>query len=742
MTSVLAPQGIGLWGQNLRFTGAVGVAPAIPSTAYNQNSIGQRGGTVVTPIANVTGSTPSNSSRDPFNKQAATLIIRDEPKPRTLRDGFSGGEASFERGGIVTPIARTTLTEPEIKARLGAEGKSTRPASATPISLNDAIAMLRTAEETWPSEGDPDRNPDEAKALDAGYIELVSDAKRLKIIKGASMRRPITDEEQTIVTQIASKYASALGEQSGEVVGAEAAAAAEDARPAVEAASLAAATERAGRQFDAAEDNLAQLNGAMVDAHDHVEDLARVARTVDEDYRKILNRRTRSQAEGGSISKYMNLSTVVNRLDRKRQEVGDALTTADEQLRDIGRERELAYLARNELGDQVDVLAGARVEPSRLAQMRDESNARFAPHDRERRRQADMMRSVMDPQFDASRIQAGNIANAVRGDMGAIARDQMDQAGNLANAVRGDMGNIARAQLGRLDALSGSIEGGFTRVNDSVYREALSTRGLVDSSARVTAESINEQRMAIQDEIANLNDMLVATVEDQGRKGRKVTSSEAAAISNRINNLTKLEADARSRLIEISGSVASSRHAIEGSLSAADGRMFAMNKRAIQAATLAEKRAAEAEARSFAQTSSLRAYQDIMADATDEQLRGLSEQLIGMDTRQAAMEGRMATRYLDEQKIMREELISPMTQMGSRIGAMGDDVAAIRGGVESVVTGISGVPLRMVYTESGRSSGSAGPTLAAGLRASNTFRAPTSGERENMTAAERRALGI
>ena len=407
MTSVLAPQGVGLWGQNLRFTGAVGVAPAIPSDAYNRNSIGQRGGSVVTPVADVVGAGPSSSSRDPFNKQAATLIIRDEPKPRTLRDGFSGGEASFERGGIVTPIARTTLTEPEIKARLGSEGKSSRPASATPISLNDAIAMLRTAEETWPDTSTAN-DDDEEHAINTGYTELVSDAKRLKIIKGASMRRPITDEEQAVVTQIASKYASALGDLSSDAVGVEAAAAAEDARPANQAASLAAAAEQVNKSITAAEADITKGENDLRIEAARVDGIEGDMRTLMTTYDRLAYNRRNARA-AGHLQLANNITNKLDKLDIQ----GDMLNA--ERNASIARQGSLdnliynTVLAHNALNQQADDLITTRVEPSRSSQMRAESTARFAPHDREREQQAATMRGVMDPQFLRSRAQAERI---------------------------------------------------------------------------------------------------------------------------------------------------------------------------------------------------------------------------------------------------------------------------------------------------------------------------------------------
>ena len=97
----------------------------------------------------------------------------------------------------------------------------------------------------------------------------------------------------------------------------------------------------------------------------------------------------------------------------------------------------------------------------------------------------------------------------------------------------------------------------------------------------------------------------------------------------------------------------------------------------------------------------------------------------------AAMEGRMATRYNTQEEKTRVVLDEGFNQMGSRLGAFG-------GSLENVATGVTGIPLRMVFTDNGRSSAAAGPSIAAGLRDSGSFRSPTAAERETPTAAERR----
>ena len=632
MTSILAPQGVGLWGQNLRFTGAVGVAPAIPSDAYNRNSIGQRGGSVVTPIADVVGAGPSSSSRDPFNKQAATLIIRDEPKPRTLRDGFSGGEASFERGGIVTPIARTTLTEPEIKARLGSEGKSTRPASATPISLNDAIAMLRTAEETWPAsvDGEPE--------IDDGYKELVSDAKRLKIIKGASMRRPITDEEQTAVTQIASKYASALGELSSDAVGVEAAAAAEDARPANELASARAAAEDMNNKIDLAQKDVDILDNKLRVVNDQYEVAAAQRRRADNEIHDLRAAFVRAR---GNPRRLRLIENRFNEVQRMVPGLNATLEAADLQFNDLNRARVDTMRAADGLNDRFDELITFRPEPSRTGEMRAESTARFAPHDRERARQAATMRGVMAPQFEESRRHAAdlNTINRMQAiQIGTDAHDQRAAALQQAEAMK-DNAVKQRADIAN-------------RIIDFVGSSAEETRQLLDdgilSAREDIAEGMDLARSNQGDIIFELNENY-----EMGRKRDKAAAEREDAAVTRGNEV-------------------------------------------------------------------------------------------------AAMEGRMATRYAQEQKTMREELIEPYTQMGSRLGAIekSTDVNArsglqtmkLVGSMASSLLSTAASPVTVTIQEGppGQRGASAKPRLIGEWTAASVTDAPTTTTIHTPTLADGR----
>ena len=651
MTSVLAPQGVGLWGQNLRFTGAVGVAPAIPSDAYNRNSIGQRGGSVVTPVADVVGAGPSSSSRDPFNKQAATLIIRDEPKPRTLRDGFSGGEASFERGGIVTPIARTTLTEPEIKARLGSEGKSTRPASATPISLNDAIAMLRTAEETWPAsvDGEPE--------IDDGYKELVSDAKRLKIIKGASMRRPITDEEQTAVTQIASKYASALGELSSDAVGVEAAAAAEDARPANQAASLAAAADRVNNDIDRAQ------NDIIRDAADTRSEAARLDQ-MDIKLNKLRNAyqiigyERNAAVVADEPDRVKDLDTVLNGIRTRAGELLGKRALTAERLNELDRDINTTNLALNELDEQKGELEGLRVEPSRSSQMRAESTSRFAPHDRERARQAATMRGVMAPQFEESRRQAA--------DLNTINRMQA-----------ADLNTINRMQAERIG----------TDAHDQRAAASLQAKNIGDAAYGQRATAIR-----------NVDKNSLATLRQYARIGAKA-GKQRADIADRLIEFVSSSAEETQQLLD--DGIISAREDIAEALTNQGDILFELDEN----------------------------YK--MGRKRDKAAAVREDAAVTRGNEVAAMEGRMATRYNTQEEKTRVVLDEGFNQMGSRLGAFG-------GSLENVATGVTGIPLRMVFTDNGRSSAAAGPSIAAGLRDSGSFRSPTAAERETPTAAERR----
>jgi hypothetical protein len=198
MTSVLAPQGVGLWGQNLHDMSATGSYARLPPDAYNKNSIGQRGGDVRVPLAQV-GPSAGTRPGDPMGKQAAALIVSMSPYPlRTLRDGLIGG--GRDASAIRVPLARVTPTEAEIATRIAQEAKSEAPSSAMPVTLNQAIELLKAAEEGW--SGDP--------ATDAGYAELVADARRLKDIRAVAKRRPIRDDEQTLINSLADKYSGAI----------------------------------------------------------------------------------------------------------------------------------------------------------------------------------------------------------------------------------------------------------------------------------------------------------------------------------------------------------------------------------------------------------------------------------------------------------------------------------------------------------------------------------------------------
>lgn len=545
MTSVLAPQGVGLWGQNLRFTGAVGVAPTIPSDAYNRNSIGQRGGTVITPVADVVGVTGvarSNASSDPFNKQAAALIIRDEPKPRTLRDGFVGGEASFERGGIVTPIARVALTKDEVTARLASEGKSERPVSAKPISLDEAIAMLKAAEETWPGEGDPE--------LDQGYIELVSDAKRLKIIKGATMRRPITDEEQGIVNQIANKYASALGGEASEVVAAERAVAAEEARPANEAASALRAAELANQDSALAQNDVEVLEGKLREVNDQLGAAAVQRRRAG---KAIENLRVQFRLARDNPRRRARIEARFNDIHRMIPDLDATLAAVDRQYNDLNRVREDTVRAAEGFNDRFDELIAFRAEPSRAGEMRLEMTGRFAPHDRERNKQAATMREALQPGLSAAAKQADAIADEAR-DQRLIAmglqREAMGQAADIAAAQQGltlaGQQEARKASRSQVEAIEGASE--LAR-QASVSQKAASlandiARSDIDSAVREgrQATRLAQESKVIQEEIlarlAPITSRLGAMESDIADTRRGVGTMATSLVSTKENPVT------------------------------------------------------------------------------------------------------------------------------------------------------------------------------------------------------------
>ena len=195
MTSVLAPRGIGLWGQPLNDMSATGSYARLPPDAYNKNSIGQRGGSVRVPLAQV-GPSAGTRPGDPMGKQAAALIVSMSPYPlRTLRDGLIGG--GRDASAIRVPLAHVTPTEAEVATRITQEAKSETPSSAMPVTLNQAIELLKAAEEGW-------------QGNDVDYEALLADAQRLKAIRAVAKRRPIRDDEQALINSLADKYSGAI----------------------------------------------------------------------------------------------------------------------------------------------------------------------------------------------------------------------------------------------------------------------------------------------------------------------------------------------------------------------------------------------------------------------------------------------------------------------------------------------------------------------------------------------------
>jgi hypothetical protein len=131
-----------------------------------------------------------------MGKQAAAHIIHTSPYPlRTLRDGLLNG--GRDASAIRVPLAHVIPTKAEIAKRITQEAKSETPSSAMPVTLNQAIELLKAAEEGW-------------QGGDDEYAELVADAQRLKAIRAVAKRRPIRDDEQALINELADKYSGAI----------------------------------------------------------------------------------------------------------------------------------------------------------------------------------------------------------------------------------------------------------------------------------------------------------------------------------------------------------------------------------------------------------------------------------------------------------------------------------------------------------------------------------------------------
>jgi len=172
MTSILAPSGVGIWGQ--------------PRPGRGQDAVA-----VIQTFA-------GGGQRDGFRSPVQ---------------------------GIRAPAAQVGLSKQDIADHISAEGKSEPIASAQPIDIDTAIQMLKTAEESWP----------EGKVGEDSYNELVADATVLKKIKAAATRRPLTPDEIELVQEIGRKYLEILEEQASGAVADARGIVVEEARPGLEA---------------------------------------------------------------------------------------------------------------------------------------------------------------------------------------------------------------------------------------------------------------------------------------------------------------------------------------------------------------------------------------------------------------------------------------------------------------------------------------------------------------------------
>jgi hypothetical protein len=143
---------------------------------------------------------------DPTQKQAAQerIIRPDDDDPGLQGSGRNFGRNADPSDAIRVSIPRTTISSAEIADRMATEGRVERPVTAAPVSVDDAITVLKAAEAGWPA-GD-----------DAGYAALLADAHRLKLVQAALLRRPMTAEDQGVITAIAQKYGQYVNDAAAE----------------------------------------------------------------------------------------------------------------------------------------------------------------------------------------------------------------------------------------------------------------------------------------------------------------------------------------------------------------------------------------------------------------------------------------------------------------------------------------------------------------------------------------------
>jgi hypothetical protein len=188
----LAPRGVGVWGAGLLGNGAVELLPDPEPAKYGHEAIA-RGGSVRVPAARVVpGRGPAVSPTNPGLQGARVIEIHHAGTLQPDRLGFGRS-----RGGIQVPVAQVAVNPEALAARFALEGTMDRPASAIPITVDQAVEVLKAAESGF-------------RGTDAEYADLVADAQRLKLLRAATARRPLSGDERAVMEAIANKYGAAL----------------------------------------------------------------------------------------------------------------------------------------------------------------------------------------------------------------------------------------------------------------------------------------------------------------------------------------------------------------------------------------------------------------------------------------------------------------------------------------------------------------------------------------------------
>jgi hypothetical protein len=474
MTAVLAPPGVGVWGQPLRpnyfKTTTIFRGADAPKT---------RGGTAHVPMAVAGFQASAGSVSDPMGKRAAIAITADRGPYKTLRDALHNRDASRD---IHTPVADAYMSKEQRAQRIVDEGTTESAAFRTPITVAQAVAILKAAEETFASLDDVKASPAEIKANDDSYNVLVADAKKLRLIQGATLRRPINSDEQEFITELAGRYSSVMAREATAGIDAARAALVEDSRPATEEANRARRIAASTASIASLDAHTAKAAEMRDDAKDNVDVLllqrANIVRASRRE-RAITIRVGPSPDEKRAAAD--RLAILQTNLDSTDREIANNRSTESMLTSQLGSLNQ----ARNASYDDIKDANALVVAPSDSVRMRNDTTARFAKHDRANNKLAAQIVAGIGlpagpPPSGAAGVSTAEFAK-ISADFAKSVKDIMDVVGVNQTTAMTAIGGIATAIHASGGTLAAAIKDANTILGDAIANQSIrSTKSFND----------------------------------------------------------------------------------------------------------------------------------------------------------------------------------------------------------------------------------------------------------------------